>query len=591
MQEKRAKPIIVAILLIIPLISALTPLATINALDNRIQISLGPSTLIADGDTHSCVFVQLTNSKGEPIPAPSDVTVTLTSSRLDVGTVAGSVTIADGSSFGVATFTATTNPGMTLITATAAGYLTGGAELTTTSPSTNSQLKIYPLPSVAPAINGTKGKVVIEILDDFGIPYPSPESVSITLTTSNSSVLKVTNSATIPAGSYYTVVEYTVAEKRGNATISAIAQGFTPSEAEVTTKKPGKEATSLRIEIGPNILLPKDSLKDSAVISIVDKNGAPVWVNGTLAITLSSSSDKTVARVDKSLTMENGTYYAYIDINSVGRGTSVIAASAQGLEMNTQTLSVEGSVPAALIVYTTPESLLSGDSLRPTVTILAIDQNAMPIIVDEDVNVFLSSSNTDVGTVAQFATIKAGQYYTQVPLQPESDVGSISISASAKGFEPSSSTIKTTFLTMNATLTTSRPTSLNETVLVSISVDRFGTPVEGVKMELTALGGTIITKDDASNANGLITATIRQTSSTMKVSVYLTKASYKDVSLTKLVTIPAQQSTELTVNILGFTVPLFYIIVGIGVVVIVIFAVYIFLKYRRRNSDKLEVVG
>jgi hypothetical protein len=66
---------------------------------------------------------------------------------------------------------------------------------------------------------------------------------------------------------------------------------------------------------------------------------------------------------------------------------------------------------------------------------------------------------------------------------------------------------------------------------------------------------------------------------------------YKDIDLTRVSTVPTPQSTELTVNILGLTVPLFNLIVGIGVLVIAVFALYIFLKYRKKASDKLEVVG
>jgi hypothetical protein len=259
--------------------------------------------------------------------------------------------------------------------------------------------------------------------------------------------------------------------------------------------------------------------------------------------------------------------------------------------MDTTDLVVVGSVPNSLLVYTTPESVLSGDPSKPVVTILTVDQNSRPIAVEDDVNVFLSSSNVDIATIAQFVVIPAGHYYSQILLEPETDSGTIDVAASAKNFEPSTNTMTTLSLVMNATLSATRPTAINDTILVSITVDRLGDPISGVSAEFSVLGGVIVTKDEKSNTNGLITATIRQTSTTMKIVTQLSKSSYKDVSLTKISTIPAQQSTELSVNILGFTVPLFYIIVGIGTVVIVVFAVYIFLKYRRRNTDKLEVVG
>jgi len=602
LQDTHTRSRLMAILILLPLLTSLIPATTVAALDNRINVSLGPSNLIADGETHECVFVQITNAKGEPIPAPENVVVTLTSSRLGVGSVQGTVTIKEGSSFTNGTFTTTKYPGTTLITATAPGYMTGGAEMMTYAAATDSHLRVYPLPSIAPAVNGTKGKVAIEILNENDSPYASPEDVAITLAT-NSTILTMDKNAIISAGSYYVLVEYTISGNftipkdsnmttyDQNVTLSAIAQGFKPGEASVQVKTPGNETSTLLLELGPSTLLPKDYLPDSAVVTILDKDSHPVCINGTLLVSLSSSADKTVSKVEKSVTIENTTSFAYVDLSSLGTGTSLIAASAQGATLGSAEVTVVGSTPSALVVYTTPHNILTGDPSTPTATILVVDQNGVPITVEDDVNVFLSSSNPDVGTLAQFVIIHAGNYYAQVAIEPEAEAGSISIAASAKNFEPSENTLKTTSLMMNATLTATRPTAVNDTIIITIVADRFGEPVQGVTVKLSVLGGAIETFNETTNSEGVSTAAIKQTSTTMKITAHLSKPSYNEIDLTKISTVPTQQSTELSVNIFGLTIPLFYIIVGIGVAVIVVFAMYIVIKYRRKSSDKLEVVG
>ena len=602
MSVKNEKIRLLAVLVLIPIIlSSFGAVLNVGATDNQLLVSLGPSNLIADGADHNCVFVQLVNTKGEPIQASENVTIILTSSRLDVGTVEGTIFIPEGSNFGNTTFHTTKNSGTTLITATAPGYMTGGAELTTTSPSKNPQLKMYALPSVAPAINGTTGKVAIEILTEDDVPYPSTENVVLNLAT-NSSVLTLPEEAVISAGSYYVMVNYTVTgnftivggapvTSYGNVTLSALAQGFRPGTANVQIKTPGNVTHSLFVEIGPSIVLPDDSLLDSAVVSLLDNSGAPVVLNGTISVSLSSSADKTVTSVQKGVVVANNTYYSFIDLTSIGTGISLIAASAQGLTMDAESITVEGSVPSKLNVYITPDSIISGNPLIPIVTVEVVDQNDFPVFVDEDVNVFLSSSNPTIGTVAQFVTIPKGHYYAQVSVEPESKVGSISITASSRGFEPSANALSTTELVMNATLTTSRPTKVNDTVTASILVDRHGLLLNGVSVTWEVIGGAVKTQETATNEAGMATATITQTSTTMKISVLLTKPGYKDLPLTRLSTIPTQQSTELTVNILGLVVPLFNVILAIGIVVIIIFGLYIFLKYRKKRSEKLEVVG
>jgi hypothetical protein len=599
---KNEKIRLLAVLVLIPIIlSSLGAVLNVGATYNQLMVSLGPSNLIADGADHNCVFVQLVNNKGEPIQAPENVTITVTSSRLDVGTVEGTINIPEGSSFGRSTFYATKNPGTTLIAATAPGYMTGGAELTTVSSAVSPHLKIYPLPSVAPAINGTKGSVVIEILNERGIPYPSTENVTIKLAT-NSSVLTLPSTAMIQAGSYYTTISYNVrgnftvvngtsVTPYGNVTLSALAQGFRPDSAVIQVMKPGNETRRLFLEIGPSNILPKDSLRDSVVVSLLDKNGAPVVLNGTVAISLSSSADKTVAMVDKSVTIANNTYYTYANMTSIGIGNSLIAVSAQGLVIDTATITVDGSIPTRLDLYINPDGIILGNPLTPIVTIQTVDQRGAPVIVDEDINVFLSSSNTAIGTLAQFVIIPKGHYYTQVKVEPESKAGTISIASSARGFEPSSGALTTIELVMNATLTTTRPTKVNDTVTATILVNRLGAPIKGASVTWSVIGGVVNTQETATNGDGLVTATFTQTSSTMRISVLVTKPGYKDLPLTRLSTIPTQQSTELTVNIIGLVVPLFNVIVGVGVLVIAVFGLYIFLKYRKKSSDRLEVVG
>lgn len=591
--------------MIIPLlVSSLVSIAGVGALDNRLLVTLGPPNLIADGADHDCVFVQLTNAKGEPIQAVESVTITLTSSRLEVGTVEGTVTIPAGSIFGRATFHATRDPGVTLITATAPGYMAGGAELTTISHSTNSKLVVFPLPSVVPAINGTEGKVAIEILDEFDAPYFSAENVSITLATS-SSLISTPSEAVILAGSYYTIVDFKVngnftivnnstVTPIGNVTLSALAQGFWPDTTSIQVKTPGNETLGryLSLEIGPNILMPGDTLSEAAIVSLQDVNGDPIILNGTaIHVALSSSSDRTVAQTEKTITIANNTFYSFVEIDTIGRGTSLIAATAQGMNLETETITVEGSVPTSLQIWVTPSDIISGDPLRPTVTVEAVDQNGAPVIVDDDVNVFLSSSNTAIASPDQFIVIPKGHYYAQVPVNLASEVGSIDIAASARGFEPATNSLQTIELTMNATLTASRPTQVGDKILLSVTVDRLGEPVNGVEVEWSAIGGVVEASNSTTDENGFASATITQLSATMRIGVHLSKPGYSAIDLTRLSTVPTPQSTELTVNIFGLIIPLFYIIVGVGILVISIFALYIFLKYRRRNSDKLEVVG
>jgi hypothetical protein len=90
-----------------------------------------PTTMLADGNTYNAVFVQLQNSAGNPVPAGSDVRVSLSSSSATGATVESNVTIEKGSSFAVGEITPSTTPTKFKISASSTGYTTVSTEITT----------------------------------------------------------------------------------------------------------------------------------------------------------------------------------------------------------------------------------------------------------------------------------------------------------------------------------------------------------------------------------------------------------------------------------------------------------------------------
>jgi len=558
--------------------------------DNRIEVTVAPSTLIADGESHQCVFVQLQNSKDDPMQAPGDVLVTLTSSNLGVGSVTGSIIIPEGGNFGRAEFKTTKYAGQSIITASAQGYFTGNAEVSTIQPLTEAQLKVYALPSVVPAVAGQVGKVFIQLIDVNGVPFPSTESLLVTITASNSTVLTIAPSAVIAAGSSYATVDFTATGRSGDSTISVLTQGLKPGEAYLRFEKPTTVGKQLRLELGPTVLLPDGSAHRSVMVSILDKNGYPVKVGGDYVVHLSSSNTR-VAGVTESVTIAKDTYLASAQVESRASGSSVIAASAEGLLSDTQTLTIDGSIPRTLSVKITPSSVIADSQTNPIVTMQVMDQNGLPVYLDRTVNLFISTSNPSVGTIVQAATLLQGANYAQIVFEPASTTGTTIISVSSGGLESNADMLKTTILLMNATITVPRPTALNDKLSSFVTITSLGAPVKGGSVTWSVLGGTVDSQEATTDANGISRATITQASESSRIRVQISKPGYKATEIVRMSVIPIQESTELTVDILGYKVPLFNLMLVIGVVIVVVFAVYIYFKYRKGKTDRLEVVG
>lgn len=135
---KRSSALLAALIILMLLATLLEPALVIMAeglQPLKLAVYVSPPTLPADGRAYACVYVQVQDLEGRPCPAPFKVNVTLTSSNLEVGTVQGEVVIAEGETFAVASFNTTNKAGLTIITASASGFTSGSAFLTTVNPS------------------------------------------------------------------------------------------------------------------------------------------------------------------------------------------------------------------------------------------------------------------------------------------------------------------------------------------------------------------------------------------------------------------------------------------------------------------------
>ena len=99
-----------------------------------LKIYVAPTSVLADNNVYNCVFVQLLDSSGQPFRALQDTTISLSSSLTNIGTVDPTITILKNATYASANFYTTLNPGTTTISASATGYATVQATITTVTP-------------------------------------------------------------------------------------------------------------------------------------------------------------------------------------------------------------------------------------------------------------------------------------------------------------------------------------------------------------------------------------------------------------------------------------------------------------------------
>ncbi|MDG6978132.1 MAG: Ig-like domain-containing protein [Nitrososphaerota archaeon] len=312
-----------------------------------LELTVAPGPVPADAGSYGSVFVAVTDAAGDPAVTSSGVTVTLSSSNSTVGQVAGTVTIPPGGGFAVAAFTATYTPGDTSITALAQNFrpATASAQTYGAAPA---ELLVEPLLAPVPADGGNYSAVEVALEGPSGVPAVAPSATVVQLASGDPGVASVTPRVTIPAGQGYAVA-YVTSRSPGNASISASALGLTASARLATSRLPPSQ---LGVYVAPSNGTVGLSGPDALIaVQVQGPGGYPATALADTAVSVSSSNTSVVQPFD--LQVPAGSDYAWALLNSSGAGRSSLAASAQGLEAGSATLS-EAPLPVELSLSSSP---------------------------------------------------------------------------------------------------------------------------------------------------------------------------------------------------------------------------------------------
>lgn len=558
----------------------------------RLAVYISPPTLLADGKEYPCVYVQIQDLEGKPLKAALDVEVILTSSNLDVGMVKSRLVIPAGESFSTASFTTTLTPGTTIITASAPGFITGTATLTTVTPYVEAsppfKLELYVAPEIMPANTSVEGRICVQLLDSNDTPLPAFSDIDVVLTSSNSTVLTALPPVKIRKGSNYSVVPFKVGGQTGKVTVTALAQNFLPDSVTVTVRASAAKPKRLALKLGPTILPSDNSTHEIITVQLLDGDGKPAPAQKTMQIFLASSNLE-VGRVQEVLTLNKGEFYSLAWFKTGTKtGETVIAAYAQGLEGAAATVKVKEAVsanshPSKLSIYVSPPAILADGEPKNVVVVQTQTKDGFPAAPLDDLAVYLTSSSPGIGAIPLEVTVRSGATYVVAPFTPTLIPGATTITALAQGFEPATANLTTVILPLDLTVEAPTHVRINQTFALKARVTSEGVPIQDVKLNWIVEGGIILVEENFTDRNGEARLTVKQTSKTLTITAEALKPGYEKATASKSVEAPPPEKPSKPplplgeLEILGFKIPVL-ILLTITVITIILIAIYIYLK-------------
>ncbi len=552
----------------------------------KLAVYICPPTIPADGGSYKCVYVQIQDLSGYPVVLDESIIVNLSSSNLNVGTIVDELIIPCGSSFAVAEFNTTTHPGETIITASAQGFISGSAVLRTVHPYSAAnppfQLKIVMSPNKIPAEKGFTGFISIQLIDSQGLPLTALSDVVITLTSSNTDVISIPAIAVIKRGSSYCKVKFRVMGSTGSSIITASAQGFQPCNITIRTVEPGSIPSKLMIALNPSILLPDGLSHEVIYVQLLDDHDRPVKADRDIRVHL-SSANLDVGLSDDHLVIEAGSYYGCASFTTkFTTGRTAIVALAENLEPDAEHLYIKGLIPMKLAVYSAIPLLIANGELKDVVVVQIQDLNGIPVYAFRDVVVRLSSSIPSVGIVKQTAVIRRGENYIVLPFKSTINSGSTVITAIANGFISGFALINTTLMPAEVRVIAPEVVKLNEEFEVEVYAFSYGAPIGGARVSWSISGGEVIAGSNVTDENGMARLIVRQKMESLKLTITIFKAGYMSIEKTINIraSIPLGKPPTLTIELLGYSLSVFTVIIVVSVITSFLIIAYIYLKYR-----------
>ena len=216
--------------------SACTSFCGPYKLSLRVVAGGSPGTLPTDGQNYNVLEVSIETSSGSPVTSASDTIVQLTSDQSEVASVPSLISIPAGSISYLTSVTTSALAGVANVTATApsANLLPGTVSIKTVVPAPSKLQAYVAPPSSAYSTHGSYPILVLQLQDSSGNPARARQDTSITVTSSNSSLLSRITILQISKGSDY-VFSFLHTEGVGKSVLTSTSPDLSSSQADLTS--------------------------------------------------------------------------------------------------------------------------------------------------------------------------------------------------------------------------------------------------------------------------------------------------------------------------------------------------------------------
>jgi len=403
------------------------PAGTPSALD----VTLLPNVLAPEIGAVAGITVTIVDAYGKPTRARSDLSIKITSSNPQVAIVTqGDVKIAKGEFSTSSSLKTTGFVGSTTITASSPDLKSHSATFTVSGPRPE-KLNIF-LPKYM--VTNETSYLPVMITDKENRPAKVPLPVTVSLYSSNGTILTVEKTVTIDIEKWYTLAKISVKNFTGDVTLYASAENMTTASVKVTVvNSVGYPVTVKGYSLATNF--PADDKNYTGLmVQALNRTGYPCKVNSSTIVSVFSSYSEifTVPLYD---VIANNTSHKFV------WGVPKLPGNAKLTFVAPEFLGTEVTVPVYAPIPSTTNVIIPPIPSEGTVfACISFSGGGEPAPVQEDTTVNLASSNTKVAETDATAVIARKTYFTTFRISGKTP-GSFSLSVSGGGIPSVSNSV------------------------------------------------------------------------------------------------------------------------------------------------------
>ncbi len=244
---------------------------------SKLDIVIGPTSVLADNNTYNSVFIQLKDVNNKPARALQDTVITLSSSSTNIGTVDTSAIVQKGKTYTSANFFSTNTSGSATITAAATGFATVQSSISTITESGSmpSKFAVFCVPQTLPSDASTYPAIQVQLQDAQNRPTKAAEAdVTVNIFSSTPEVGDVTTSTLIvPVGKSQATGSIKVTNAPGITIITAAWSNYTTGTATITTQLIDYSPLQVTVTSKPGTI---SNGNNAQVTAYITADGAPV---------------------------------------------------------------------------------------------------------------------------------------------------------------------------------------------------------------------------------------------------------------------------------------------------------------------------